>query len=360
MKSPRACSIPIFTALAKPRFLRLQMISRPGRAPSTAWAFATVLSCESLSTRMSSTGTSDASTEVRHPTISPSDWKVTMTTDTNEGATTASPLWLSQRGSISPPPSVARRPRRADHRAGPIRYHSAQPSLLASTRRLLQLVDWVRNPGSSPRPRDEPLSTQSTPLARTTKGGARTGLSWSCLVDPVEFAALREGAPTPSVTHRPPSRHRPQEHLHTTPRLDFPTPLGRLWKAPNRVRAWRSKLEYPILSEICKLATLRICDKDDCVRTVGAFFTYVRTRFLSMVTGEIASLGRRARGDVLHRGVWHAYRAYEQDRAVLPRQLRRAQVLDLFPQGQPCPIGMPACATARFCARTPQALGHSD
>jgi transposase len=46
-------------------------------------------------------------------------------------------------------------------------------------------------------------------------------------------------------------------------------------------------------------------------------------------------------------------------RAVLRRQLRRAQIAVFFGNLPPCVIGMEACASAHHCGRTLQRLGHT-
>jgi transposase len=48
-----------------------------------------------------------------------------------------------------------------------------------------------------------------------------------------------------------------------------------------------------------------------------------------------------------------------QEKAVLRRQLRRAQVLDYFKKLPPCLIGMEACSSAHYWGRELQKLGHT-
>jgi len=49
----------------------------------------------------------------------------------------------------------------------------------------------------------------------------------------------------------------------------------------------------------------------------------------------------------------------EQGKAVLRKQLRRAEVLTFFANLQPCLVGMEACRSAHHWARKLTALGHT-
>jgi transposase len=49
----------------------------------------------------------------------------------------------------------------------------------------------------------------------------------------------------------------------------------------------------------------------------------------------------------------------ERGKAVLSKQLRRAQVAIFFANLPPCVIGMEACASAHHWARTLQGVGHT-
>jgi len=48
-----------------------------------------------------------------------------------------------------------------------------------------------------------------------------------------------------------------------------------------------------------------------------------------------------------------------QEKAVLRKQLRRAQLLDYFKKLPPCLIGMEACSSAHYWGRELQKLGHT-
>jgi len=48
-----------------------------------------------------------------------------------------------------------------------------------------------------------------------------------------------------------------------------------------------------------------------------------------------------------------------QEKVVLRKQLRRAQMLDYFKTIPPCLIGMEACSSAHYWARELQKLGHT-
>lgn len=66
----------------------------------------------------------------------------------------------------------------------------------------------------------------------------------------------------------------------------------------------------------------------------------------------------RAIGLDLAKNVFQVHGVDEQDRPVLRRQLRRAQMLVFFARLEPCLIGMEACAGAHDWARKLRALGH--
>jgi len=61
----------------------------------------------------------------------------------------------------------------------------------------------------------------------------------------------------------------------------------------------------------------------------------------------------------LAKNVFQVHGADAQGRAVLRKQLRRAQVLPFFANLTPCKIGMEACASAHYWARKIEALGHT-
>jgi len=61
----------------------------------------------------------------------------------------------------------------------------------------------------------------------------------------------------------------------------------------------------------------------------------------------------------LAKNVFQVHGIDERGKAVLRRQLRRAQVAVFFANMPPCVIGMEACASAHFWARTLQGFGHT-
>ena len=61
----------------------------------------------------------------------------------------------------------------------------------------------------------------------------------------------------------------------------------------------------------------------------------------------------------LAKNVFQVHGADEKGRAVLKKQLKRAQVLPFFANLVPCKIGMEACGSAHYWARKLQALGHT-
>jgi len=67
----------------------------------------------------------------------------------------------------------------------------------------------------------------------------------------------------------------------------------------------------------------------------------------------------KAIGVDLAKSVFQVHGVDEQDRPLLRRQLKRAQVLGFFARLEPCLVGMEACATAHFWGRKLAALGHS-
>jgi transposase len=67
----------------------------------------------------------------------------------------------------------------------------------------------------------------------------------------------------------------------------------------------------------------------------------------------------KAIGLDLAKNVFQVHGVDEQDRPVLRRQLKRAQVVEFFARLEPCLIGMEACATAHFWGRKLAALGHT-
>lgn len=67
----------------------------------------------------------------------------------------------------------------------------------------------------------------------------------------------------------------------------------------------------------------------------------------------------KAMGLDLAKSVFQVHGVDEQDRPVLRRQLKRAQVVEFFARLEPCLIGMEACATAHFWARKLAACGHT-
>jgi transposase len=61
----------------------------------------------------------------------------------------------------------------------------------------------------------------------------------------------------------------------------------------------------------------------------------------------------------LAKNVFQAHGANEKGKAVLKKQLKRAQMLPFFANLTPCRIGMEACGSAHHWARKLQALGHT-
>jgi len=61
----------------------------------------------------------------------------------------------------------------------------------------------------------------------------------------------------------------------------------------------------------------------------------------------------------LAKSVLQIHGADEKGRAVMKKQLKRAQVLPFFANLTPCRIGMEACGSAHYWARKLQALGHT-
>jgi transposase len=60
----------------------------------------------------------------------------------------------------------------------------------------------------------------------------------------------------------------------------------------------------------------------------------------------------------LAKSVFQVHGVDQYGKAVLKKQLRRAQLVEYFAKLQPCLIGMEACAGAHYWARRLQALGH--
>ena len=61
----------------------------------------------------------------------------------------------------------------------------------------------------------------------------------------------------------------------------------------------------------------------------------------------------------LAKNVFKVHGTDERGKAVLRKQLRRAQVSFFFGNLPPCVIGMEACASAHHWARTLQRFGHT-
>jgi transposase len=61
----------------------------------------------------------------------------------------------------------------------------------------------------------------------------------------------------------------------------------------------------------------------------------------------------------LAKSVFQVHGADEKGKAVMKKQLKRAQVLPFFANLTPCRIGMEACGSAHYWARKLQALGHT-
>ena len=61
----------------------------------------------------------------------------------------------------------------------------------------------------------------------------------------------------------------------------------------------------------------------------------------------------------LAKNVFQVHGADDKGRAVLKKQLKRAEVLPFFANLAPCRIGMEACGSAHHWARKLQALGHT-
>jgi transposase len=61
----------------------------------------------------------------------------------------------------------------------------------------------------------------------------------------------------------------------------------------------------------------------------------------------------------LAKNVFQVHGADDQGRAVLRKQLKRAQMLPFFAKLAPCRIGLEACGSAHYWARKLQALGHT-
>ena len=61
----------------------------------------------------------------------------------------------------------------------------------------------------------------------------------------------------------------------------------------------------------------------------------------------------------LAKNVFQVHGADEKGKAVLKKQLKRAQMLAFFANLKPCRIGMEACGSAHYWARKLQALGHT-
>lgn len=61
----------------------------------------------------------------------------------------------------------------------------------------------------------------------------------------------------------------------------------------------------------------------------------------------------------LAKNVFQVHGADEKGKAVLKKQLKRAQMLAFFANLTPCRIGMEACGSAHYWARKLQALGHT-
>jgi transposase len=61
----------------------------------------------------------------------------------------------------------------------------------------------------------------------------------------------------------------------------------------------------------------------------------------------------------LAKSVFQVHGADRDGRPVVRKKLRRGQVLGFFGGLSPCLIGLEACASAHYCARDLQALGHA-
>ena len=61
----------------------------------------------------------------------------------------------------------------------------------------------------------------------------------------------------------------------------------------------------------------------------------------------------------LAKSVFHLHGVDRAEKKVLTRQLKRAQMIPFFQKLEPCLIGMEACASAHYWARTLAAMGHT-
>ena len=60
----------------------------------------------------------------------------------------------------------------------------------------------------------------------------------------------------------------------------------------------------------------------------------------------------------LAKNVFQVHGADDRGKAVLRKQLKRAQMISFFAKLAPCRIGMEACGSAHYWARKLQELGH--
>ena len=60
----------------------------------------------------------------------------------------------------------------------------------------------------------------------------------------------------------------------------------------------------------------------------------------------------------LAKSVFQIHATDAHGKVVLRRTLRRSQMVFFFTQQEPCLVGMEACGSAHYWARTLQALGH--
>jgi transposase len=80
---------------------------------------------------------------------------------------------------------------------------------------------------------------------------------------------------------------------------------------------------------------------------------------LSDKLAEESDMNIKRVGIDLAKQVFQVHGVDSQEKAVLRKQLRRAQMLDYFKKMPPCLIGMEACSSAHYWGRELQKLGHT-
>jgi transposase len=80
---------------------------------------------------------------------------------------------------------------------------------------------------------------------------------------------------------------------------------------------------------------------------------------LSDQLAEESDMNIKRVGIDLAKQVFQVHGVDSQEKAVLRKQLRRAQMLDYFKKMPPCLIGMEACSSAHYWGRELQKLGHT-